>query len=84
MLIPAVAPGKYYLAIDADADPALPEIPFTVTVVRDVTVWSNFWIALVLLLVYPLYCWLRSYMFESQRWSDSDYSPFIKIESSDD
>jgi hypothetical protein len=84
VLVPAVAPGKYYLAIDVAADPTLPEIPFTVTVVRDVTVWSNFWLALVLLLIYPLYCWLRSFSFESQRWSDSDYSPFLKFESSDD
>lgn len=84
VIIPSVPPGKYYLAIDADADPTLPEIPFTVTVVRDVTVWSNFWIALVLLLVYPLYCWLRSFLFESQRWSDSDYSPFRSSSSSDD
>ena len=84
VLVPGIAPGKYQLAIDAAADPTLPEIPFTVTVVRDVTVWSNFWIALVLTLAYPVYVWLRSTSFEAQRWSDSDYSPFGKFAGSDD
>jgi len=31
------------LAIDAAADAAVRQMPFTVTVVRDVMVWSNFW-----------------------------------------
>ena len=52
-LVPAVPPGKYRLALEASADPAIAEMPFTVTVVRDVMVWSNFWIALALLLLYP-------------------------------
>jgi Domain of unknown function (DUF4178) len=75
-LLPAIPPGKYRLAIEASADPAIREMPFTVTVVRDVMVWSNFWIAVSLALVYPLYCWLRAYNFERARWLDSDYSPY--------
>lgn len=84
VLVPAVAPGKYYLTIDASADPALPQSPFTVTVVRDVVVWSNFWIALALLLIYPVYCWLRAYAFERARWLESDYTPAIYAAKSDD
>ena len=82
-LVPSVPPGKYRLAIEASADAGIGEKPFTVTVVRDVMVWSNFWIALGVLLIYPLYCWLRAYNFERTRWMDSDYSPYSKSGSDD-
>ncbi len=75
-VLPAVAPGRYYLAIDASADPAVKEMPFTVTVVRDVVIWSNFWIASGLLLIYPVYCWIRGWSFERARWMESDYAPW--------
>jgi len=45
-------------------------------------VWSNFWIALVLVLLYPLYCWMRSYSFERARWLQSDYMPAVYLKSS--
>jgi hypothetical protein len=83
VLIPAVAPGKYYLTIDASADPAVRAMPFSIAVVRDVMVWSNFWIALALALIYPIYCWMRSYTFERARWLESDYMPAIYFKSSD-
>jgi len=83
-VLPAVAPGKYYLTLDASADQAVHKMPFTVTVVRDVMIWSNFWIALSLLLVYPIYCWLRAWMFERARWMDSDYTPLVFATKSDD
>jgi ABC-type multidrug transport system fused ATPase/permease subunit len=83
-LVPAILPGKYYLTVDASADPAVTEMPFTVTVVRDVLVWSNFWIALCLLLPYPLYCWYRAYRFENARWAESDYSPYTTSGGDDD
>ena len=83
-LIPAVAPGKYYLTIESSADPGLRSIPFSVSVVRDVVVWSNFWIALALVLAYPMYCWLRSYTFERARWLQSDYMPAVYLKNTDD
>jgi hypothetical protein len=84
VLIPAVAPGKYYLMMDISADAAVTEMPFKVTVVRDVVVWSNFWIAFVLLLAYPSYCWLRAYAFERARWLESDFTPSIYAANSAD
>lgn len=84
VLVPGVAPGKYYLTIDAAADSTVQQMPFTVSVVRDVTVWSNFWIALILLLIYPVYCWIRAYAFEQARWLESDYKPAIYFTKSDD
>ena len=83
-LVPGLSPGRYHLVIDASADPAIAEMPFTVTVVRDVPVWSNFWLGLGLLLVYPLYCWARAYTFERARWLDSDFSPYLSSGNDDD
>jgi hypothetical protein len=83
-LVPGLPAGKYRLVIDTSADPAIAEMPFTVTVVRDVPVWSNFWIGLGLLLIYPLYCWGRAYTFERARWLDSDFSPYASSSSDDD
>ena len=84
VVAPGVAPGKYYLAIDASADPRVTAMPFSVAVVRDVVVWSNFWIALAVVLVYPLYCWGRAYTFERTRWLESDYRPAIYGKSTED
>ena len=84
VLVPSVPPGKYYLTIEPSADPAISSIPFSIAVVRGVVVWSNFWIALVLILFYPLYCWMRSYTFERARWLESDYAPAIYFENTSD
>ena len=82
--VPAVPPGRYYLTIEASADPSVSAMPYTVTVVRDVAVWSNFWIALGLVLIYPVYCWMRAYTFERARWLESDFTPAIYAAQSDD
>lgn len=74
VLVPAVPPGKYYLTVDVAADKTIKEMPYSVTVIRDVTVWSNFWIAFVLLLAYPIYRWTRAAAFEKARWEESDLS----------
>ena len=83
-IIPTVKPGKYYFTVEASADPMITQMPFTLTVVRDVVGWSNFWIALGLVLVYPIYCGMRASMFERQRWMDSDYSPYGSSSDDDD
>jgi hypothetical protein len=83
-LLPAVPAGKYALAIEASADSPVSEMPFRIAVVGDVLIWSNFWIGLGLLLLYPVYCWTRALLFERARWAESDYSPFTSGGSSDD
>ena len=70
--------------MEVSADPVVGQMPFSVTVVRDVPVWSNFWVGLACLLAYPLYCWLRSYRFERARWAESDYSPYASASSDGD
>jgi hypothetical protein len=83
-MVSLVPPGKYQLAIQASADPAVAEMPYSVSVVRDVVVWSNFWIAAILVLIYPLYSAIRQYSFEYRRWQESDYSPYSSSGGSDD
>lgn len=72
-VIPAVAPGKYRLLVEAAADPQIPQANYYVHVRTDVPVWRNFLICLALLLAYPLYRFARSRSFEHQRWAQSDY-----------
>ena len=83
-LLPAVKPGRYYLAVEPEADPGVGEISYRLTVVRDVTVWSNFWLGLALLLAYPLFRWAREHAFERRRWSQSDFSPYASAGGGDD
>jgi hypothetical protein len=73
--IPAVPPGEYYLTIDADADPPIAELPYNVTVKRGGLFWSNFWLGLVALLIWPVRVWFRKIGFESARWAESDFTP---------
>jgi hypothetical protein len=83
-LIPGIPPGQYYLTLEVSADPAVSEMSFDLTVVRDVIAWSNFWIALGLLVSYPLYCWIRANAFERARWMESDFSPYSSSSEDDD
>jgi predicted RNA-binding Zn-ribbon protein involved in translation (DUF1610 family) len=74
VFLPSVNPGKYFLTIDVAADPNVKSTPYTVSVVRDVTIWSNFWLALPLLLAAPVYRLFRAQAFEKARWEESDVS----------
>jgi uncharacterized protein YdeI (BOF family) len=41
---------------------------------HNLTTWRNFWIAVALILVYPIWLLIRSATYERQRWSDSRYA----------
>ena len=69
-ILPAVAPGKYYLRLEPES-PA-PAVRFTIRVYRDVPQWSFFLLALGALLVIPVFAKWRSSRFEAARWSESD------------
>lgn len=56
----------------------------TVKVIRNSPNWGNFIWAVIVLLVYPLYLWIRIYTFEAQRWLDSDYSPYASVSEDDE
>jgi len=84
VIVPAVPPGSYHLAVEATAGPGPLTLPYQIVVQRGVPVWSNFWIALGLLLLFPLLMRWRQYAFELTRWSESDYSPYPQQQGSDD
>jgi hypothetical protein len=84
-LVTAVEPGAYRLTAElAAADASIGEIPVEITVTRDVTVWSNFWLGLGLLMTYPCYRWVREHAFEHGRWAMSDFSPYSSSTDDDD
>ncbi|MBN8247945.1 MAG: hypothetical protein J0L84_10930, partial [Verrucomicrobia bacterium] len=88
LVVPSVAPGRYRLVVEPEGQPGVSEVTYRVRLVRDVMVWSNVWLGLLLLLAYPAYRWLREHAFERGRWSASDFSPFTPVsewvESDDD
>ena len=81
-LIPAVEPGEYQLVMDIDGSPELGQAEFSIEITRDVMIWSNVFLGLVLLFAYPLFRWIREHAFERERWSLSDLSPYTPITTS--
>ena len=75
VVIPSVPAGHYYLRIEAETDPSLPRIAYTVDVIRDVPVFGIYGIAFVALLLPALVISWRAYTFERSRWSESDHPP---------
>jgi hypothetical protein len=49
---------------------------FEIDVFQAEPIYSNFFVSLLLLAVFPLFYFARKYYKEKQRWSDSDYSPY--------
>jgi len=67
--------GKYHLNIypasgNADSKAML------ISVVSNITLFKNIFLAIALICLYPIYCWLRISNFERKRWMNSDYSPY--------
>lgn len=70
-----VPPGDYTLDAEAEVDPAegSGDVTDRLQLVRNVPLWGNFWLLLVLLLIPPLLSRWGGDSFEEQRWSESDY-----------
>ena len=74
-VLSGIPAGLYHLSIDAELPPAAPTVTGTFTIFRDVPSWSNFFLALLGLLIAPgLFHW-RARAFERSRWAESDYGP---------
>jgi hypothetical protein len=72
--LPTVPPGRYYLRVEPDGDAtARAPIPYSITVRRDAPVWWFYGVAVVLLLLPPLFVSWRQAAFEHRRWAESDY-----------
>lgn len=81
-----VPAGTYRLLIDAESDQFAKDgqLPFNLTLRRGVNEMSNLWIALLLIAIYPAIVLFRRWSFESQRWSNSDYTPSGGLNESDE
>ena len=88
-LFSSVPDGNYHVDIDAQGPTPteaggyvslLPQVDFSVSVTRKVVNWGNFWWCIILVSLFPVIAWIRSYTFEVSRWSESDYSPYATEE----
>lgn len=85
-VLPMVPGGEYTLIaeVDSSVTAAGQDVSWTLRVRRDVALWANFWTALALATLIPLYLAFRHFGFEKQRWSQSDHAPSWYTESGDD
>ncbi len=72
-ILPAVPSGNYYFRFEPDASASVTSADINLVVTRGGIFWSNFFLGLLGILVWPL--WLRAqvFVFEKQRWMDSEY-----------
>jgi len=68
-----VPAGIYYLSVEGEWPPTSPAVACTFTVFRDTPSWSNFFLALLGLLLFPLLFYWRAWAFERSRWAESDH-----------
>ena len=83
-MLSAIPAGIYYLSVEGELPPSSPTVTCTLTVFRDVPGWSNFFLALLGLLIVPFIFFWRARAFERARWAESDYGPSGKGETNDD
>lgn len=77
LVLSSVPGGRYHLLVQPASDAAKRGAKsFSISLRRGVTIWSNYFVALFLLSIYPLYLWFRRRKFEQDRWSESDFSPY--------
>lgn len=72
VMLPSVAPGKYYLRVEPEMDSG--SVTYNLTLRHDVPNYTWFLIAFVLLLIPPIAYTIRARGFEAQRWANSNQS----------
>lgn len=76
-VLSSIPDGNYHVNIflytERNAYKSPPDT-FSLQVYRDVPMWGNFFWLLIPLLIFPGIQYLREYLFESQRWMNSDYA----------
>ena len=98
-MVTAIPKGNYHLNIevsgptllrDPNVDPSsltwlsdVSPVTLSVEVKTGGTIWSNYIIAMILLSIFPIVNIWRRHSFESERWSESDYSPYNSDEEED-
>jgi hypothetical protein len=66
--------GRYHVNIYPEFSPK--NDLFNLTILREVPMYGNFYIACCALLVYPIGYFIRKRWREKARWEDSEYSPY--------
>ncbi len=75
--IAKLPPGRYHLNLTTDAG-ANSAVQFSLVLSQGNTSWGNFFLAIFLVCLYPIYYIFRSNRFEKERWAQSDLSPYWK------
>jgi hypothetical protein len=78
--LPSVPAGRYVLVVEPESPRP---INYRVRLTRDVPRPLWLWVALVLLVLPPLFFWWRQWRFEQRRWEESDH-PMTKTSGGDD
>ncbi len=69
--IAGVPAGRYHLELEPETPGA--GVSYQIQVYRDAPGWSNFFIALTLLVLFPLLSLWKKRSFENTRWAESDH-----------
>jgi len=83
VLLSGIPPGRYHLNIYAYGGHKYNNT-LDVIVTENVTLWRNLFVTLLVLCLYPAFCWYMMRRTEIRRWTYSDYSPYQKSEEDDD
>jgi hypothetical protein len=75
-VVSQVPEGQYYMIIYPEKPTNMSNVYLTVSVTRDVFVFSNGLFVLILLAIFPIYYFNRKDSFEKKRWYNSNYSPY--------
>ena len=71
--------GDYFLRISSSSDPSVKDLPYNVVVRAGGVFWSNFFLSLGAILIYPGWVLWRRIAFEHRRWNESDFTPFASF-----
>lgn len=82
--VASLPPGTYYLEIEPEGEARGRPVSGRVDVFRDPPDWTNFVIALLVLLAFPILVSWRAAAFERRRWAESDYAPSSDGDDDDD
>jgi hypothetical protein len=83
VLLSGIPAGRYHLNIYGYSGSKFGNT-LDVTATENVTLWRNVLVTLLVLSLYPLFCWFMMRRFEVNRWMNSDYTPYTNSTTEDD
>jgi hypothetical protein len=75
-VVSQIPEGTYYMIVYPDKPLNMASVYLTVSVIRDVYIFSNGLICIVLLGLFPAFYFYRKDSFEKKRWYNSNYSTY--------